>query len=84
MKTIDELLQPGQVVRLYFQENNRNNALYHIRAVVDEKWVVYRKWSKRKQSWQYNLCDRGYLELLYSHHELSDGTRPRTIDPDWV
>jgi len=48
-------MRPGNKVRLFISENNVNNKLMHVLAVVDEDYVVYKSWSRRRQSWNYQV-----------------------------
>ena len=59
-----DVLQPGTVVRVHYNENNINNELRHIRGIVDDDQIVYRVWSKRKQTWRY------HVEWIYAFHLL--------------
>lgn len=54
------LLQPGAVVRFFYNEGNRHNQLRHICAVVDDDYIVYRVWSPAGQRWRYRV------EYIYS------------------
>jgi len=54
--------------------------LRHVRAVVDER-MICRWWSKCGQSWQYEIVDSYYLELLASQGKLVvNGRQCYTID----
>lgn len=37
-----ELVQPGNSIRVFYNPNNSNNEIRHIRAIVDEAHIVYR------------------------------------------
>ncbi len=50
-----DILLPGNIVRIWYDEGNPNNELRHIRAIVDEVWIVYRVWGKRKRRWFYDI-----------------------------
>lgn len=71
MKTLDEMLQPDQKVRVFYNEGNINNQLRHIRAIVDDEFVVFRVWSKHKQYWVYKVEHRYNFELKYEGGHLS-------------
>ncbi len=60
----------GETWRLFFRPDNPNNALFHIRAVVDERQIVYRVWSRRKQDWQYKVDDIYMFELYHRDGSL--------------
>lgn len=50
-----EMIQPGKKVRVFYYPGNRNNQLRHIRAIVDEEYIVYRIWSRRRRGWLYRV-----------------------------
>lgn len=50
-----DMIQPGKKVRLFYSEENPNNQLRHIRAIVDDEYIVYRVWSSGKQTWRYSV-----------------------------
>ena len=67
-----EMLLPGKKVRRYFGKKDRRNQLMHIRAVVDEEYIVYRVWSRRRRWWVYKIdwwyyfymdMEYGYLQV---------------------
>lgn len=58
-------IQPGKKVKQFYQAGNINNATLHIRALVDNEYVVIRQWSKSRQSWCYKVEHITMFELLY-------------------
>jgi hypothetical protein len=70
MRTLDEMLQPGQKIRVFYGEGNINNEIRHIRAIVDDDFIVYRVWSKRK-GWMYRISHKYDFELRYEKGRLS-------------
>ena len=52
-----ERLRPGAKVRVFYGEGNINNELRHIRAVVDDGWIVYKVWWKHHRRWHYAVAD---------------------------
>lgn len=58
------ILQPGNKVRVYGHPRKSKNTLFHIRAVVDEEYVVYKVWSRRKQYWVYGV---EHIYFFYLH-----------------
>jgi len=38
----------GEKWKLYFNENNINNKLIHIRGIIDDVYIVTRSWSTYK------------------------------------
>lgn len=69
--TLDEMLQPGQKVKVFYNEGNINNQIRHIRAVVDGEFIVYRVWSRRK-GWQYCIEHRYGFEYKYEKGVLKN------------
>jgi hypothetical protein len=70
-RTLDEMLQPGQKIKVFYSERNPNNQIRHIRAIVDNEFIAYRVWSKRKRLWMYNIQHRYNFELGYERGVLS-------------
>jgi hypothetical protein len=70
MRTLDEMLQPGQKIKVFYSEGNINNEIRHIRAIVDDDFIVYRVWSKRNR-WMYNIASKYNFELKYERGILS-------------
>lgn len=50
----------------YAGDNNPNNALYHVRGIVDGL-AVCRRWQSAKQRWQYDVLDPIYFEVTGDH-----------------
>ena len=59
---LSELLRPGVSFSVYFNANNVNNKRVHIRALVDDEYVVYRYW--RTQEWVYKVDHWYWFKLL--------------------
>jgi len=57
-----EKIKPGSKWRVFFSEGNMNNHLAHIRAIVDDEWVVWRKWVGGR--WFYKVDYIHYFYLL--------------------
>ena len=47
-------IKPGATLRLFWGEGNPNNQTIHIRAIVDDEYVVSRFWSHSK-GWRYQI-----------------------------
>jgi len=62
--TLDELLQPGHSFHVYYNKGNRNNRLYHVRAVVDGEQIVTRCWSYIKGRWVYAVNEHYWYKTL--------------------
>jgi hypothetical protein len=58
---LPDWVKPGVSFRVFYGEGNVNNKKLHIRAVVDDDYVVLRKWSKSKQRWFYLVEDCYYF-----------------------
>lgn len=62
---IREKLKPGSKWRIFFNKKNTNNCLAHFRAIVDDEWIVWKRW--RHGRWFYKI---DYIHYFY----LLDGT----------
>lgn len=60
---LERLVMPGAKVKLFFGEGNINNATLHIRAIIDEDQVVFKRWLKHKKYWLYEVKDMYFFEL---------------------
>ena len=69
-KTLDEMLQVGNKLRLDYGADNPNNRVIHVRGLVDD-YCVYRYWIKRKAYWGYKLEAIFYLDLAYDGGHLT-------------
>jgi hypothetical protein len=72
MIDLDKNLQPGKKIRVFYYEGNRNNELRHIRAIVDEKWIVYKVWWPSKQRWHYAVESRYLFEMVNEDGHLQE------------
>ena len=70
MKTLKEMLVSGNKIRIYYNEGNPNNRLIHIRAIVDEAYIVFCVWSRRRGYYMYQVESMCYFELLYEGRSL--------------
>jgi hypothetical protein len=66
---VKKLIRPGRAVRVDYGEGHRANRLLHIRAIVDEEQVVYRRWN-RKLGWIYRVDEWGWFEVLAEEGRL--------------
>lgn len=62
-----DILQPGKKVKLFYNEGNLNNEIRHIRAIVDDEYIVYRVWLPRKKTWRYRV------DWIYVFHLAFEG-----------
>ena len=51
--SVKRLIMPGAKLRIDYGEGNLNNKLIHIRAILDDHYIVYRYWLKHKKRWDY-------------------------------
>lgn len=65
-----EILQPGNTVRIVHGLKNPNNRLVHIRAVVDEDYIVYSWWNIGR-GWQYKLESIWYFYFCHKDGRLT-------------
>ena len=54
-KELLNMLQPGKKVKLVYSEWSPNNELRHVRAIVDDEYIVYKVWSRHKKRWHYRV-----------------------------
>lgn len=71
MRPLDEMLQPGQKVKVSYNPGNIHNQVRHIRGIIDDDYVVYRVWSKKRRDWSYHIKHRYDFELKYEDGRLS-------------
>jgi len=75
-----EIMSVGNSVRAFWGKNNPHNKLMHIRAVIDDDWIVYRWWSYHRRSWQYEIdwIYRFYLAHKYDVLTITRKGRQRS------
>lgn len=56
---------PGKWFKLYINENNCNNCLYHIRGIVDDL-IICRSWNGKH--WCYEFIDILKIEMFIKNH----------------
>lgn len=56
-------IKAGSKIKLFYNENNINNRIIYIRAIVDDDNVVFKVWSKGKRRWNYFIEDISYFEI---------------------
>ena len=66
-----EIMQPGNTVREFWGEGNPNNMLMHVRAIVDDDWLVFRWWSYSRKTWQYAIRWIYFFYLLHKNGILT-------------
>ena len=70
----DELrkkLQPGNKVYVFYKEGKQANQIRHIRAIVDDEYIVYRIHSRQK-GWQYHCAWYYDFQLLEQFGHLKE------------
>jgi len=50
-----EKIQPDKKVKLFYRKGNINNKIMHIRAIVDDEFIVYGVWLKRSKCYDYRI-----------------------------
>ncbi len=60
-------IKPGEKYRLFYDKGNPNNELVHIRAIVDEEYVVVRYWLRRKRRWCYRVENMLWFRVSARH-----------------
>ena len=61
------MMQPGNKVRVHIKYKAPAK-IYHVRAVIDDDQIVYKRWNPNKQRWVY-LVEWLYIFLLYYQDE---------------
>ena len=67
---LNRALQPGKKIRVWYTKDNPNNRLLHIRAVVDEDWIVFKEWWYSKKRWHYEVKHKYYFEIRNRDNNL--------------
>ena len=62
MIDLDKELIPFARLQVFLGEDHPKNKILHIRAIVDDEWIVYRTWLMAPQKWQYTLRHRSVFE----------------------
>ncbi len=68
---LEEMLQPGNKVKVFISKHSLFNETRHIRAIVDYKHIVYKVWNRRKKTWCYFIEHIYKFELEFKHGWLS-------------
>lgn len=58
-------IKTGEKWKIDFSKGNLNNKTIHIRAIVDEEYIVYKHWLKRKKRWDYAIERYYFFKLIY-------------------
>lgn len=61
---VPEDIQAGTSFKLYWGENNPNNKVFHVLAIVDDVQVVCKRWPKHVGRWVYYIESMYFLELV--------------------
>ncbi len=64
-----DMIQPGKAVRVFYNEDNINNQVCYIRAIVDDEFMVYRVWNRK--DWFYHIERIYSFQLCFEKGELS-------------
>lgn len=65
-----DIISPGNVVRIYFGQERKKTELLHVRAIVDDEYVIVRVWSPRRRDWRYRVEHLGYFEMVHEDGRL--------------
>ena len=66
-----KMIKPGKKLKIFYTEKNLNNKTLHVRAIVDDEYVVCKRWMKHKQYWLYEVYDILDLWHLYEKGKLT-------------
>ena len=61
---LDKWLIPYARLQVFYGEDDPRNSILHIRAIVDDEWVVYRTWLMAQQQWKYVMNRRSLFEQV--------------------
>ena len=64
MSDLDKLIQPGSKLYIDYGKGRIHNRIIHIRAIVDDEWVVSRTWWKSKREWHYDIDHIMRFEMM--------------------
>lgn len=70
--------QPGKSLERFYNDGNINNAILHVRAIVDADIVVYRVWVRRRQVWSYRVEVLQDLHYMWERGTLRPHGRSRS------
>lgn len=71
-------LQVGDKLRYFYSEGNINNCLKHVRGYVDGH-LILRRWSKRRQSWSYEVEPIWSIEISKEYFSIEKGSKSEKI-----
>lgn len=63
-------IEAGKTYRIFYNKRNWNNRLIHVRAVIDDYYVVYRFW--HAVQWCYKMDNMTYINLLIKNGTLTE------------
>jgi hypothetical protein len=70
-KNLKEILQPGNTVKIFFNEGNRCNKTIEIKEIVDKNYIVYRIYDIGEESYYYKIEFVYYFKMLEKDNCLS-------------
>lgn len=70
IKSLEEMLLPGNKLKIDYGPDNPNTLVIHIRALIDCQYIVYRYWSRAKQNWRYRVEWVYMFELWFEDGRL--------------
>lgn len=68
---LDKMLKVGNKIKVFYNKGNRNNRLYHVRAIMDDEYVVVKTWVRHKKRWAYSVLDLYWFEIHWEDGKLS-------------
>jgi len=67
---LGKLLTVGNRLKIFYNKGNPNNKTIHIRAIVDEYYIVYAEYFPCKRCYKYFIGDRYWFELLIKDSQI--------------
>jgi len=65
----EDLIKVGNKIQKFYNENNINNCVIEIRAIVDEEYVVFKRYYLKKES-AYIIESIHHFKMLYENNIL--------------
>ena len=63
-------VRPGESWRIVYGDGHMMNCVVHIRAIVDEEIVVFRKWHKRHKCWDYHAEHEYFFQIRFERDQM--------------
>jgi hypothetical protein len=51
-KSFEETVKPGNQVQIYYSDDDPHNRIIHVRAIVDDKVVIFASWDGKEYQYE--------------------------------